>query len=177
MSYFLQIFCCKNINLFLMRPVSEVINSRSWQKKNSNSSEPSIGELCQSTELPTTSNITLIVHFPSYLWFPWLITWLVLRCTTTSLIPHVNSYVTDLSQGSQVTGSSSCERGNTSNEVSQMLSSRWWLSVSSKSTASRITEAIVNVLWPCVLMADRSRSAVQILFKYVKLMNHWWLIR
>lgn len=123
----------------------------------------------------------LSVHFPSYLL---LMAWLLHCCTTASSIPCISSYITDLSQGSQVAGSFSCERGNTSNEVSQMQSSffgcqrgwRTWHFVRNIPNQRPVTGQSECPLRACVLTASGSCTAVHFL-KYVKLMNYWWLIR
>lgn len=80
---------------------------------------------------------------------------------------YVSSYITDLSQGSQVTGSPLCERGNTNKQVSQMLRSYFGCLWIRRNTPSQrlITQARVKVLWPCVLMAFGSCSAVFLFFQ------------
>lgn len=115
----------------------------------------------------------------------------LLCCTTTLIIHHTNSYITDLSQGSQVTESSSCKRGNTSGKVSQMLSS--WFG------CHKFEET--GILWGISLLKDRSlrpeavtsdpvcswtpganllssfsfRVFFQVFFFFFTNMSNWWI--
>lgn len=113
MSHCLQTFPCKNIplNLFTIGLWLKwsVFHWADRRRTVNRVSPPQAG--CALTLSYSLCGI-LFDHFPSYLRFPLLMAWLLPHCCpTTSLIPNINSYITDLSQGSQVTGSSSCRRG------------------------------------------------------------------
>lgn len=101
-SYCLQIFPCKNITLNLFTTgLWSKWSMRHWADRRQTVNRVSPPQ----ATCAITLNYTLCRIFYYLCWCP-------LRCCpTTSLIPHINSYITDLSQGSQVTGSSSWGRG------------------------------------------------------------------